>query len=298
MGGEVLHPFRVVTDRFVVSLARASEQATKFRRRHLSAQRREIAVSPRLGMHPRARPSTGAEELSSAGRSSLEVVASGDFEEPYDVHVAHGVETAGLVRAAFAGTCPDGAVSGSTRSASSGGDLRGPPIITATEHERRRQSKRVPSGTKRHARRQRRRTHPRPRRTKGDKSKNAEVAFVGVIYTVRKTPDGLEGPINKRLLATFESHEALFQWLDGHARLRGYGKKRTILTDGSDQIWRNQQLYFPKATPCMDVRGRFCGWNPAPPRVDDQPPRASRGTILAIIAFARLSTLKQWRLLC
>jgi hypothetical protein len=132
-------------------------------------------------------------------------------------------------------------------------DGRGAPMISTTEHARRRQPKRRPTGTKRHGRRQRRRAHPRPRRRKGDKSKNAKVAFVGVLYTLRKTADGWEGPINKRLIATFESHEALFRWLHDHAVRRGYGDKRTFfLADGSDHIWRNQQIYFPKAVPCID----------------------------------------------
>ncbi|HKY35542.1 MAG TPA: hypothetical protein VJN18_06380 [Polyangiaceae bacterium] len=132
-------------------------------------------------------------------------------------------------------------------------DGRGAPMISTTEAQRRRKPKQRPSGTKRHGRRQRRRKHLRKRRRKGDKSKNAKVAFVGVIYTLRKTEDGFEGPINKRLIATFESHQALFRWLYEHAVARGYGKKRCrFLADGSDHIWRLQQQYFPKAVPCID----------------------------------------------
>jgi hypothetical protein len=132
-------------------------------------------------------------------------------------------------------------------------DGRGAPMISATEAQRRRQPKRRPTGTKRHGRRQRRRKHPRPRRKKGDKSKNAKIAFVGVIYSLHKTRHGWEGPINKRLIATFESHEALFRWLHEHAVRRGYGRKRSFfLADGSDHIWRNQALYFPQAVPCID----------------------------------------------
>ena len=132
-------------------------------------------------------------------------------------------------------------------------DGRGAPMITATEAERRRQPRRKSRGTKRHGRRRRRREHPRPRRKKGDKSKNAKVAFVGVLYTLRKTRRGLEGPINKRLLATFESHEALFRQLHEHAVRRGYGEKRSVfLADGSDHIWRLQKTYFPDAVPCID----------------------------------------------
>lgn len=132
-------------------------------------------------------------------------------------------------------------------------DGRGAPMITTTEAERRRQPRRRLRGTKRHGRRQRRREHPRPRRKKGDKSKNAKVAFVGVLYTLRKTRHGFEGPLNKRLNATFESHEALFRWLHQHAVQRGYGKKRTLfLADGSEHIWRLQKTYFPAAEPCID----------------------------------------------
>ncbi|MGH7438652.1 MAG: ISKra4 family transposase [Polyangiaceae bacterium] len=132
-------------------------------------------------------------------------------------------------------------------------DGRGAPMISATEHARRRQPKRRTKGTKRHGRRLRRREHPRPRRKKGDKSKNAKIAFVGVIYTLRATRHGWEGPINKRLIATFESHEALFRWLVVHAERRGYGRKRCFfLADGSDHIWRNQQKYFSDAVPCVD----------------------------------------------
>jgi len=132
-------------------------------------------------------------------------------------------------------------------------DGRGAPMITTAEAERRRQPRRKRRGTKRQGRRRRRREHPRPRRKKGDKSKNAKVAFVGVLYTLRKTRHGFEGPINKRLIATFESHEALFRWLHEHAVRRGYGQKRTyFLADGSDHIWRLQKTYFPKAVPCID----------------------------------------------
>jgi hypothetical protein len=132
-------------------------------------------------------------------------------------------------------------------------DGRGAPMITETELERRRQPHRRKKGTARHRRRDARREHPRERRKKGDKSKNAKVAFVGVIYTLRNTLEGVEGPINKELIATFESHEALFRWLVEHARRRGYGTKRTLfLGDGSEHLWRCQQTYLPDAEVCID----------------------------------------------
>jgi len=132
-------------------------------------------------------------------------------------------------------------------------DGRGAPMISSTEHARRRQPKRKSKGTKRLARRVRRLAHPKPRRKKGDKSKNAKVAFVGVIYTLKQMRHGWEGPIHKRVYGTFESHEALFQRLLPIAKRRGYGRKPSyFIADGAEHIWRNQQKYFPDATPCVD----------------------------------------------
>lgn len=132
-------------------------------------------------------------------------------------------------------------------------DGKGAPMISTAECERRQQPHVAPHMPGRHARRLRRRAHPRKRRTKGKKSKNAKVAVVGVIYTLKRTPEGLEGPIGKRLYATFESHEALFIWLRHEADKRGYGSKESaFLADGADTIWRLQQQYFPDAQPCLD----------------------------------------------
>ena len=132
-------------------------------------------------------------------------------------------------------------------------DGRGAPMIDAAECERRRQPRQPRDGTARHRRRGRRRARVRPRRKKGDKSKNAKVAFVGVIYTLRTTDQGCEGPIAKRLCATFESHAALFAWLQVEAKKRGYGTKRTLfIADGAEAIWELQARIFPDAEPCLD----------------------------------------------
>jgi len=134
-------------------------------------------------------------------------------------------------------------------------DGRGAPMISETEHKRRRQphQPRPEGSTRRAHRRRRRKEHPKARRTKGKKSKNAKVAVVGVLYTLQRTEDGIEGPINKRIYATFESHRALFMWLRCEADKRGYGRKRTVfLGDGSEHIWRLQKEYFPLAEACID----------------------------------------------
>lgn len=132
-------------------------------------------------------------------------------------------------------------------------DGRGAPMIDDREYARRCRPHLPREGTARRERRQRRRWRWRPRRTKGQKSKNAKVAVVGVLYTLRRTPDGLEGPVNKRVYATFESHEALFVWLRREAERRGYGHKACLfLADGSEHIWRLQARYFPDAETCLD----------------------------------------------
>jgi len=45
----------------------------------------------------------------------------------------------------------------------------------------------------------------KPRQKTGDKSKNARLATVLVMYTLRRSPDGtkLLGPLNKRVYASF-----------------------------------------------------------------------------------------------
>jgi hypothetical protein len=132
-------------------------------------------------------------------------------------------------------------------------DGGGAPMIGSKEYQRRSKPKRKCTETQRHHRRNRRREHPKRRRTKGKKSKNSKLAVVGAIYTLRKTPRGLEGPINKRLIATFTSHAELFGWLELEAKKRGYGKKRTVfLADGSEHIWSLQQKHFPLAEVCLD----------------------------------------------
>jgi hypothetical protein len=107
-------------------------------------------------------------------------------------------------------------------------DGRGAPMITSTEHARRPQPKRREKGTRRHARRLRRREHPRPRRKKGDKSKNAKIAFVGVIYVcIRRAMDGkVQSTSGSSRPSRATKHSA---WLAEHAKRRGYGRKRSFL---------------------------------------------------------------------
>ena len=136
-------------------------------------------------------------------------------------------------------------------------DGKGAPTISSRERARRARPHRDRVGKNgRHRRRIRRREYPRVRRKPGKKSKNAKVAAVGVLYTLRQTDEGLDGPVNKRVYATFTGYRALFVWLHAEAVKRGYGTAKfsrvLFLADGADIIWDLQQEFFPDAEPCLD----------------------------------------------
>jgi len=136
-------------------------------------------------------------------------------------------------------------------------DGKGAPAISSREYARRARPHGAKSTNKRHGRRGRRRAHPRSRRAPGQKSKNAKMAAVGAIYTLKRDEGGkLEGPVNKRVYATFESYRALFQWLHGEATKRGYGTRKfakvLFLADGAKVLWDLKKEFFPDADECLD----------------------------------------------
>ena len=136
-------------------------------------------------------------------------------------------------------------------------DGKGAPAISSREHARRTQPRAAKTSNGRHRRRSRRRANPRPRRAPGKKSKNAKIAAVGAIYTLKRDANGkLEGPINKRVYATFRSYRALFEWLSEEANKRGYGTKKfskvLFLADGARVLWELKKEFFPEAAECVD----------------------------------------------
>lgn len=136
-------------------------------------------------------------------------------------------------------------------------DGKGAPAISSKEYERRARPRAERDGNRRHARRARRKAHPKQRRGPGKKSKNAKMAAVGVLYTLRRNADGrLDGPVNKRSYATFESYRALFIWIRAQADRRGYGTKKftkvLFIADGADVLWALQREFFPDAELCLD----------------------------------------------
>lgn len=135
-------------------------------------------------------------------------------------------------------------------------DGKGAPMIGPEEHAKRCKphTKRPRGQSKRQVRRWRRRQKRSVRKKVGDKSKNARMATVGIVYTLRRLPDGtLEGPIHKRAIGTFKGARVLFQRLAKEASKRGYGTKETVfLADGANHLWTLQKEFFPGATPCLD----------------------------------------------
>lgn len=135
-------------------------------------------------------------------------------------------------------------------------DDKAAPMIRADTHKkRRRPHKKLGRGVpRRAARRQKRRENARPRRKKGDKTKNGRAAKVAVVYTLAVLPDGtVEGPINRRVFATFGARTTLVRRVLQDATLRGYPKKRTLfLADGAMTLWDLWRTHFTSATPCLD----------------------------------------------
>jgi len=136
-------------------------------------------------------------------------------------------------------------------------DGKGAPAISSKEYARRSRPHGSRATNQRHARRRRRRAYPRVRRGPGKKSKNAKMAAVGALYTLKRGSDGkLDGPVNKRVFATFESYRALFDWLSVEATKRGYGTSRItkvlFVADGADVLWSLQAEFFPEALQCLD----------------------------------------------
>jgi hypothetical protein len=131
-------------------------------------------------------------------------------------------------------------------------DGKGAPTISSAEHAKRSQPHRKGTG----GLRQKKSGAPKKRRGPGKKSKNAKMAAVGVICTLKLDESGSPRPVNKRMYATFKSYRALFVWLKAEAVRRGYGttkfKKVQFVADGADTLWALQQEFFPDAEVCLD----------------------------------------------
>lgn len=142
-------------------------------------------------------------------------------------------------------------------------DSKGTPTATESELKRRR-GPRKPNpqpGSPRHRGRDRRaRYGKKPRRKKGDKSKNARMATIVVMYTLKQSDDGknqLLGPINRRQYASYAPKRHAFEIARREADKRGFtkesGKLIQIVTDGDDDLAVYAKQYFPQALHTVDV---------------------------------------------
>lgn len=140
-------------------------------------------------------------------------------------------------------------------------DSKGNPMATEAELEKRR-SKRQPNphpGSQRHrGQAARLRRGSKKRRKKGDKSKNAKMATIMVMYTLKKSKDGkLEGPCNKKVYASHAPKRHVVAIARREADKRGFGRDKgqlvQIVTDGDNDLERYIEEFFPEAIHTIDV---------------------------------------------
>jgi len=141
-------------------------------------------------------------------------------------------------------------------------DAKGVPMVTDEEMKKRR-GKRKPNphpGSARHRGRARRKNHKRkPRHPKPgtEHKKNARMATMIVLYTLRRNGDALEGPINKIVWTTFGSKREAFELAKREAIKRGFdpaaSQKIQLLTDGDNDYQRLAAELFPSATHTIDL---------------------------------------------
>lgn len=126
------------------------------------------------------------------------------------------------------------------------------PTARATELEKRRgpRKEKPKAPSPRHRGRVAREARgPRPRRKKGDKSKNGKLVTMVVMYTLRREGELLLGPLNRRVYASFGPKRHAFEFAVEEARRRGFepGTDRVVqlLTDGDPDLHTYVDEYFP-----------------------------------------------------
>jgi hypothetical protein len=139
-------------------------------------------------------------------------------------------------------------------------DSKGAPTATESELQRRRgkrRRQRLPASPRHRGRHRRRRYGKKPRRNKGDKSKNARMATMVVMFTLKPHGNKLLGPINRKLYASFAPKKHAFAVARREATKRGFGpgcgKLIQIVTDGDPDFATYAAEYFPDAMHTLDV---------------------------------------------
>ncbi|MDQ3246547.1 MAG: hypothetical protein M3Q52_06595 [Pseudomonadota bacterium] len=142
-------------------------------------------------------------------------------------------------------------------------DSKGAPTATESELAARRGKRKKKrggkSGSPRHRGRQKRERFTRKaRRLPGDKSKNAKMATVLVMYTLHRTRAGyLHGPINKRVYGSFACKRHAVEFARREATKRGFPpgtrKQVQVLTDGDEALQLYTGELFPDAIHTVDI---------------------------------------------
>lgn len=134
---------------------------------------------------------------------------------------------------------------------------------TATEEElQKRRGKRAknyhPSSQRHRGKAARKRRGSKKRKKKGDKSKNGKMTTVVVLYTLKRSDDGLLlGPINKKVYASYAPKRHAVAIARREADKRGFadqrGKLVQVVTDGDNDLERYVKEFFPEAIHTIDV---------------------------------------------
>lgn len=138
---------------------------------------------------------------------------------------------------------------------------------TAREAElKKRRGKRKPNpypNSPRHRGRHRRlKRGSKPRRKKGDKSKNGKMATIVVMYTLRHGTDAtgqpiLKGPFNRWVYASYAPKRHVFAIARREADKRGFYRESykyiQIMTDGDEDLRRYASEFFLEAHHSLDV---------------------------------------------
>jgi hypothetical protein len=144
-------------------------------------------------------------------------------------------------------------------------DSKATPTATEAELQKRRGKRRpnpFPQSPRHRGREARHRRGPKPRRKKGDKSKNGKAAHLVVMYTLKRGlgPDGkpaLLGPCNRKVYASYTSKRHTFEVARREADKRGFpngsGKLVQLVTDGDEDLERLGKDFFPEAIHTLDV---------------------------------------------
>ena len=125
------------------------------------------------------------------------------------------------------------------------------PTARASELEKRRgpRTDKAPAPSPRHRGRDvRAERGPKPRRKKGDKSKNGKLVMMVVMYTLKKEGDLLLGPLNRRVYASFGKKRHAFEFARQQAKRRGFPPHTQstvqLLTDGDPDLHLYVDEYF------------------------------------------------------